>query len=80
MRRMPLQQNWMWKLSARKTGQRRLNMRYYEFTEAGKWFVRSENGQFVSHYYDGFEQLLSALDEDEEIQYVPCGGTSGSKD
>lgn len=35
--------------------------RYYEFTEAGKWFVRTDKGSFGSNYYDTYDELLVAV-------------------
>lgn len=31
----------------------------FEFTSAGRWFMRNERGQIVSNQFDSFEELLA---------------------
>jgi hypothetical protein len=36
-------------------------MRYYIFTEDGRWFIRNEDGTFGSFYFDSFDELVNSL-------------------
>jgi hypothetical protein len=33
----------------------------FEFTAAGRWYLRNERGQIVSKHFDSFEELLNSL-------------------